>query len=143
MATLSDRPAATTLTGAEAFPVRQGSADAKVTTQQVAEIGAEVLEITASATLAITHTGKFINCDHATVAISVTVPPDSSVAFPVNTEIHIRQKGDASVTVAAGVGVTINKPASQTSTVKEKYGVVTLKKMAADTWALFGMLGTA
>jgi hypothetical protein len=98
------------------------------------------VEITASATLALTHAGQWIDANHGSTAITITVPPNSSVAFPVDTEIHIRQKGAAAVDVAAGSGVTINKPASQTLGLAEQYAVVTLKKLATDTWALFGML---
>lgn len=101
---------------------------------------APVVEITASETLAIGRSGKFINANHASTPIAITVPPNSSVAFSVDAEIHIRQSGDAQVSIIADTGVTIQQPASQTLNLKEKYSVVTLKKVATNTWALFGML---
>lgn len=106
----------------------------------IAGMGPDVVEVTASETLALTRGGKFLSANHATVAITITVPPNSSVAFPVGTEVHVRQTGAAGVTIAAGVGVTVNQPASQTKVLAEQYAVVTLKKIATDTWALFGML---
>lgn len=100
------------------------------------------VSITSSETLAIGRAGYFINAGHASTPIVITVPPNSSVAFPVDTEIHVRQSNDAAVSLAAGVGVTIEKPISNTAFIKEKFGVVTIKKTATDTWTLFGLLGT-
>lgn len=118
----------------------QGGLNVNYTARSIAELGAEVVEITASETLALTRAGKFVQANHASVAITITVPPNSSVVFPVGVEIHVRQTGAAAVTIAQGAGVTINQPASVTKVLKEQYAVVTLKKMATDTWALFGML---
>lgn len=102
---------------------------------------APTVSITASETLAIGRAGYFINAAHASTPIVITVPPNSSVAFAVDTEIHIRQSGDAAVSLASGSGVTIEKPVSNTAVIKEKFGVVTIKKTATDTWTLFGLLG--
>jgi hypothetical protein len=41
-------------------------------------------------------------------ANTVTVPPNSSVAFPVGTEIKVTQIGAGATTFVAGAGVTIN-----------------------------------
>lgn len=41
-------------------------------------------------------------------AITVTVPPNSSVAFPIGTQIDVVQLGAGKVTLAQGAGVTIN-----------------------------------
>lgn len=98
---------------------------------------------TVSFTLALSDAGKFINANHATVPIVITVPPNSSVAFPDATEIHVRWSGVAAVSIAAGAGVTIQCPVSQSLNLRERYAVATLKKVDTDTWALFGMLGDA
>lgn len=96
--------------------------------------------ISASKTLDIFDAGKLLQTG-APGAIVLTVPPDSSVFFDSMTEIHVRQIDVGSVTIAAGAGVTIQKPASQSMAIKEQFGVVTLKKLGANAWALFGMLG--
>lgn len=43
-------------------------------------------------------------------ATTVTVPPQSMVAWPDDTEIFVEQGGNGQVTIAAGAGVTINSP---------------------------------
>jgi hypothetical protein len=121
----------------------RGAANLNYTAADLANLGAASVEITASATLALTHAGKFISANHASTAINITVPPNSSVAFAVDTEIHIRQAGAAAVAIVAGSGVTVSQPASQTKSLKEQYAVATLKKVSTDAWALFGMLGAA
>lgn len=43
-------------------------------------------------------------------ATNATIPPNSSVAFPVGTTLYIEQSGSGAVTFVAGAGVTINTP---------------------------------
>ena len=62
-----------------------------------------------SFTLALADAGTIIEAEAAT-ALTVTVPPASSVAFVDNTLIEICQTGDGQVTVAPGVGVTLRAP---------------------------------
>jgi hypothetical protein len=62
---------------------------------------------TASRTLALTDAKKKLRANHASVAINYTVPPNSSVAFPIGTWIMIEMTGVAQVAVVAGSGVTI------------------------------------
>ena len=52
-------------------------------------------------TPALTDAGKNIRCSNA-AAITVTIPPASSVAFPANTVLYISQGGAGAVSVAAG-----------------------------------------
>lgn len=72
-------------------------------------------------------------------AITVTVPPNSSVAFPVNTKIDCAQVGAGQVTFAQGSGVTINSKSSNKKLVGQ-YSGATLIKTATDTWLLVGDL---
>jgi hypothetical protein len=62
---------------------------------------------TASRTLALTDARKKLRASHASVAINYTVPPNSSVPFPIGTWIMIENTGVAQVAVVAGAGVTI------------------------------------
>src|SRR5690606_4351743 len=78
------------------------------------------VEVTASRTLTLTDAGKFISANHASAALVLTVPPNSAAAFPVDSEIHVRQRGAAAVSIAAGSGVTINQPVSQTLALRER-----------------------
>lgn len=71
-------------------------------------------------------------------ATTVTVPPNSSVAFPVGTQIDGHQGGAGQVTIAQGAGVTIRT--SETLKIRQQYCGFTLKKIATDEWVLFGDL---
>jgi hypothetical protein len=72
-------------------------------------------------------------------SVTFTIPPNSSVAFPVNTEIHFSQSGAGAVSVAAGAGVTINSRASDL-TLAGQYAVAFVKQVATDTWIMNGDL---
>lgn len=74
-------------------------------------------------------------------AVTVTVPPNSSVAFPVGTQIDIAATGAGQVTLAQGSGVTINSEDSKKKLTKQ-YSGGTLVKTATDTWLLMGSIST-
>ena len=68
-----------------------------------------------------------------------TVPPNSSVAFPIGTQIDLMQQGAGKVTLAQGSGVTIHSKAGNLS-ISAQYVGVSLIKTATDTWTLLGDL---
>lgn len=90
----------------------------------------------ASYTLVLADAGKLVEMNNAT-ANNLTVPPNSSVAFPVGTEIPISQYGAGQTTVVAGVGVTINS-AGGALKLSSQYSGATLVKVGVDEWYLFG-----
>lgn len=89
-------------------------------------------------TLALTDAGNVIDCTNAS-AFTVTVPPNSSVAFAIGSQIEVMQGGAGKVTLAQGSGVTINSQAGNKS-IAAQYVGVTLLKVATDTWRLMGNL---
>jgi hypothetical protein len=91
---------------------------------------------TASRTLALTDANKKLRANHATVAINYTVPPNSSVAFPIGTWIIIEMTGAAQVAVVAGAGVTI-KPATKLKVNGQDTSAV-LTKENTDLWSWQG-----
>lgn len=91
----------------------------------------------ASYTLALADAGAVVEFTAAT-AVTCTVPPNSSVPFPVGTLIEVAQYGAGQVTVAAGAGVTIRTPATLTS--RAQYATLSLRKRAADEWVIAGDL---
>lgn len=93
-------------------------------------------------TLVLSDANKMVTLDNAG-AITLTVPPNASVAFPVGTQIDLAQLGAGAVTVAQGSGVTVNKHADDTLVFDGQYAVATLVKYATDTWLLFGKLVAA
>lgn len=93
-----------------------------------------------SYTLALTDAFKLVTMSNAS-ANTLTVPPSSSVAFPIGTRIDIGQDAAGQTTVVAGSGVTINTP--ETLKLRKRWAKATLIKRAADTWDLEGNLEAA
>ena len=77
-------------------------------------------------------------------AITVTIPPNSSVAFPLGTSLTYRQAAAGQLEISPGSGVTLNAPASASSPLKTKQegSTVQLVKVATDEWDIFGDLET-
>lgn len=98
--------------------------------------------ITISVTLGVFHASKFLNCT-AGSPINITVPQDAAAAIPLETEIVVRQTGAGSVTFLTGAGVTLTRLATRLAVIEGQYGVVRLRKIAANQWALFGDLAPA
>lgn len=92
-----------------------------------------------SKTLALTDNGGYIVTSSGS-AVTITVPPNSSVAFPVGAEIVVFQSGSGQVTFVAGSGVTIRSKDSNLK-ITAQYAAATLKKVATDEWHLLGDLG--
>jgi hypothetical protein len=90
---------------------------------------------TASYVLVLADAGKLVR-QNVGSANTLTVPPNSSVAFPVNTVITVRQVGAGITTITAGAGVTITSPS--TLAIARQNGSVQLIKIATDTWDLIG-----
>ncbi len=89
----------------------------------------------ASYTLVLADRGKLVEISNGS-ANNLTVPANSSVAFPVGTQIHILQTGAGQTTVVAAGGVTINPAA--TLKLRQQWSAATLVKRASDTWILMG-----
>ena len=89
-------------------------------------------------TVVLADDGKLITCDNAS-AIALTIPPNSSVAFGIGTQINIMQLGAGQVTITAGAGVTLRSAGTKVKT-NGQYSVATCVKIATDTWVLVGNL---
>lgn len=72
-------------------------------------------------------------------AITVTVPTNASVAFPIGTQVTLAQMGAGQVTVAGAVGVTVYA-ADSFLKLRTQYSSGTLIKTATNTWLLIGDL---
>ena len=89
-------------------------------------------------TTVLTDDGKLVTCDNAS-AIALTIPPNSSVAYGIGTQINIMQLGAGQVTITAGAGVTLQSAGSKLKT-NAQYAVATCCKIASDTWVVVGNL---
>jgi hypothetical protein len=92
---------------------------------------------TASYTLLLADDGGTVVMNIAT-ANTLTVPPNSSVAFPIGTIINIECYGAGKTTVVAGGGVTIVSKGSHLGITI--LGDASLHKSGTDTWKLIGSL---
>ena len=72
-------------------------------------------------------------------ATTVTVPPNSSVAFAIGTQIDLSQNWVWAVTIAEWAWVTINSIDTY-KTINWQWVWAALIKMATDTWTLYGNL---
>lgn len=91
-----------------------------------------------SYTLVIGDAGKLVTLTNGS-AITLGVPPDDDVAFPVGTQILLKQGGAGQVTIAPGSGVTLQSYNSQLN-LAGQYAGCTLIKEDTDTWSVQGNL---
>ena len=92
----------------------------------------------ASYTTVLTDDGKLITVSNAS-ANTLTIPPNSSVAYGIGTQINIAQLGAGTVTITAGAGVTLNSAGSKLKT-DAQYAVATCVKTDTNTWFVVGNL---
>ena len=98
------------------------------------EINAQV----ASYVLILSDDGKLIEVNNAT-GVSVTIPANSSVAFPLGTQITFLQTGAGQITFNPGPGVTLNNnPGNKTRAIWT--AATLIKRVMPDTWVLVGDL---
>jgi hypothetical protein len=92
-----------------------------------------------SYTLVLTDAGKFVTMTNA-AASTLTVPPNSAVAFPIGTFIEGAQLGAGQLTITPGSGVTVN--ATPGLKIAAQFGTFALVKTGTDVWLAFGRLST-
>lgn len=88
-------------------------------------------------TLRLSDAGNFVTMSNAS-ASTLTVPPNSSVAFPVGSVVEGAQLGAGQVTLTPGSGVTIS--GAPGLKVAEQFGSFALVKTGTDTWLAVGRL---
>lgn len=112
-----------------------------MTPQRVAQAIAALAHVaapntqTGAYTLVLADQGKRIRYNAAGAA-NITIPPNSSVAFPVGTHIEVAQVGAGQATVVPGSGVTINNASSAAT--RAQHSVLVLYKDATDSWTVSG-----
>lgn len=88
----------------------------------------------AAYTFVLTDQESYIRFDRGT-AQTITVPANSTVAYPIGTEINGIQAGAGQVTFVAAGGVTLNSKGAVLS-ISGQFGGFSLKKYGTDTWDL-------
>jgi hypothetical protein len=89
-------------------------------------------------TTVLTDDGKLITCDNAS-SIALTIPPNSSVAYGIGTQLNIAQLGAGQTTIVAGSGVTLNSAGAKLK-LSAQYAVATCVKTDTNTWFVVGNL---
>jgi hypothetical protein len=106
---------------------------------------APVIDLAINAQTGTTYTfvladdGKFVTASNAS-AITVTIPPASSVAYATGAQLNIIQKGAGQVTFAAGSGVTIRSTGATAAAPKlrAQYSSATAVYEGSDVWYVIG-----
>ena len=83
---------------------------------------------TANYTLALTDRDQVVYMTNS-AAVTVTVPPESTVAFPIGSIVYLYRAGAGTVTLAQGAGVTLSK----TGTLAANEEII-LRKRASNNW---------
>jgi hypothetical protein len=92
-----------------------------------------------SYTTVLADNGDLITLSNAS-AIALTIPPNSSVAYPVGAQLNFVQYGAGQVTFTQGAGVTIVSTGATASAPKTRaqYSSATAIQVSADNWLVAG-----
>jgi hypothetical protein len=93
---------------------------------------------TGNYTLALTDKGKTVE-QNVGSANTLTVPPNSSVAFPIGTYVNVTQFGAGQTTLTPGSGVTL-RAYNAGLKLSGQYAIATIYKRATDEWVCGGNL---
>lgn len=91
-----------------------------------------------SYTLVLTDVAKLVKLTNA-ASITLTIPANASVAFPIGTQILLYQGGAGQVTISPDGGVTLRSYDNKYK-INGQYGVAGILKLATDEWVAFGNL---
>ena len=94
-------------------------------------------------TPAITDAGTYNRFEIPSPTTTIMLPFFSSVAFPVNTEMHFRQASTGALLVEAPSGIILNGVEGLLNQTDRQGATFTLKNIATDEWDLFGYLALA
>lgn len=100
------------------------------------DLGVTITESTTARNATLTDVGNYLRHVNAS-ASTLTIPPQSSVAWPDDAEIHVRRAAAGNLTLTPGSGVTLNAPSGGTLVMTNAM-TVTLKRVAADVWDVIG-----
>lgn len=93
----------------------------------------------ATQTLTADHENAWLEISHSS-GVTVTVPANADVAYPVPTSIYGAQAGVGTVSFVGAVGVTILVADTQEASTACQGAVWELVQIDTDTWRLFGNL---
>jgi hypothetical protein len=128
-----------TSTGSILVLRRAGVTQANIARDGIANFtGTPSNEQTGDYTLVLADKGKVLRVNSSSNR-TITIPLNSSVAFPIDTEIALIRYGSGTVSISPTSGVTLNSISSNRK-VKDRYGSCALKIIGTDEWVLVGSL---
>lgn len=99
---------------------------------------ANLLSKTTSFVLSLADAGRTIDSE-ASTSLTVTIPTNATVAFPIGTQISFIQTGAGQVVFLPGSGVTLFSK-NNNKRIAARYSSATLIYKALNTWVLIGDL---
>ena len=90
---------------------------------------------TGNYTLALDDTGRVVSVDSSS-AVTVTVPANGTVAFPVGTLVNVYRAGSGAVDIVGASGVTVRNVGA----ISDQFGEVSLRKRDVNEWVLVGQV---
>jgi hypothetical protein len=87
-----------------------------------------------SYTLTLSDDGKLIQMNNAS-ANTLTIPANSSVAFPIGTKIMVQKYGTGDTTIQGAAGVTVRDPNSL-ATITVQYDTRVIMKIGTNEWVI-------
>ena len=113
-----------------------------LTAQEQNDLATAIIAIravtTASTTAVLADDGKLVTMSNAS-ANTFTIPPNSSVAFGIGTQLNIAQLGAGATTIVAGAGVTLNSDGAKLK-LNAQYALCTCVKTGTNEWFVVGNL---
>jgi hypothetical protein len=137
-------PASGVLSSCTALPAAQVTAGTMVTGHTIPDA---TLTFSINAQIGTTYTpvladaGKIITLNNGS-AITLTIPPNSSVAYPVGSSLTFINIGAGLTTFAQGSGVTIASSGGTATapSITAQHNSATAIKIATDTWQVIGAI---
>ena len=139
-ATIGTRHGLNVVDGLITYTVTDDPGNDRVTVTPLAFTGATTIVTNSQSgttyTLALTDADKVVEFTSAS-AVTLTVPANATVAFPVGSAIEVFRYGVGEVSVAAAAGVTIRSPGLALR-INSQYSAAVLRKRATDEWVFEG-----
>ena len=89
--------------------------------------------------LTLANIASYVRCINAS-GCTILIQNDTSLNFPLSTEISFRQCTGAGIVLTADTGVTFNPIVGFSAKTARLGAVITAKKIAANNWDVFGLL---
>jgi hypothetical protein len=122
---------AVTTSGGTATTITNGA----VTSEKLGPTEVTAVRTGTPVTLALLDANKMIRVG---LSSSVALPSNTSLAYPIGTNLHFMQTTADRVTLGAGAGATVNSSIGATIATRTQWSVATAIKIDTDAWIVFG-----